>query len=304
MGDEYRVNKELCKMITGGMEKEAQELMTNATRLYVREGGIVRRWLPPEEPPKIERRPDREGIVTYVDLETKSSGAMSIPFDGRPAQEYVHASWYPIDYTRLTSKTYAVDEMRLKAYDYNLMGLMQYHMVKDVYEYEDTVVFSAIDNFVGAAGSTVPSTGGIQHQSFSGGVTRENFNDALKLMNDLPSRLDPAVAVVSQQFLKEIQKWDRSEFGGDISGQIAVDGFGNTRKLFGVDIVASIKSNIIPNNVAYFFSTPDYIGKFFTLQDVTVYTQKKDWMYYFKVACVEGVGFGQLAGICKATFTP
>jgi len=303
MSDQSKVNKELCGMLTGGMDKQAEELMTNATRLYVREGGIIRRTIPAQDPPRLDRRPDREGITTYVDLEPISSGAMSIPFDGRPAQEYVHAPWYLVDYTRITSRVYAVDEMRLKAYQYNLLGLIQDHMVKDLYEYEDRTVFSAIDSFVGAAGSTNATTGGIHHQSFSGGVTRENFNDALELMNHLPSRLDPAVCVVSQQFVKQLQKWDRTEFGGDVSEDIALNGFGQTRKMFGVDVVVSIKDDIIAPNVMYMFSTPDYIGKFFVLQDATVYTKKEDWMYFFKIACVEGIAFGNLSGLCKATFT-
>lgn len=287
-------------------EKEAQEVSNRIIRRIVREDSIILgHILPPEDPINIQYNTDDEGFHTVVSLEPISAGAVDVPFDTRGELRYIRGERMRLNYRRLLSKTYTIDEARLKNYDYDVLGMYQWHSGKDIHDRIDINAFAVVDQIVGAtANAPSPLTGLTQYRSFAGGVSRDNFNEALKIMQQLPSKLTPAICVINQNFVNEIQKWNRSEFGGDISAEVAINGFNAVRTLFGKKLVITIKDNIVPDNVMYMFASPDYLGKCFRLQDFTVYTRKEDYMYYFTLSAILTLGFGNVAGIAKAEFTP
>ena len=83
---------------------------------------------------------------------------------------------------------------------------------------------------------------------------------------------------------------------------ILINGF-SEQKLGGVLWYSTIKTDLVPNNVAYQFTAPEALGDFMCLEDITVVTKTE--AYFWETWAHECVGgtIMNCGGLCKATFS-
>ena len=67
-------------------------------------------------------------------------------------------------------------------------------------------------------------------------------------------------------------------------------------KIFGVKHLFTIKRDIVPDGVIYLFAEPEYLGRFYTLQDPTMYVEKKKDILRFSARETLSVTFANLVG--------
>ncbi len=76
-----------------------------------------------------------------------------------------------------------------------------------------------------------------------------------------------------------------------------------TGTLWGRKILVTIKNDLIPDNIIWAFSTPEFLGKFFIMQDATTFIKHEaDFLEWFTYESI-GFGFGSDDAVCKGDFS-
>lgn len=288
------------------LQKEARYGVQDYLRLRAREDGIFRNILPPKTvtDADLDRQVDTAQPVIVKDMEPNSTPAISLPFGGVPPNMYMDAPRYRIMFDRIMSARYTADVNNLRTYSVDLRQIFNDLMLKDILAEEDRKFIAVADASVGtldtASGTRYTevaakgyiSLGALSQTSlalWAAGLpsTNRNLRPALSLCN----------TVTATGFLA---------LGYNAIGSLAekyfVDGFGE-KTVNGVRWVFTIKKDLVPNNVAYQFTAPEFLGDNLTLDDVTVYT-KKD-AYFFEMFAYETVGgtLKNLGAFCKGIFS-
>jgi len=193
-----------------------------------------------------------------------------------------------------------IDELR--TWDMDIRQVLSDNAIKDMLAEEDGTFITEVNALLVGADLAVPATGTIQWRTIAGGVTRDTINDALKILPQTPSRLESATMLVNSVTAKELQKWTRDEVGGDLAQEIVEEGF-MERKWFGVRVLITIKRDLVPDNTAFFFAEPKFFGKFFVLEDTTMYIDRKAFMLEFFAWETIGCSIGNVAGVARADFS-
>jgi len=114
--------------------------------------------------------------------------------------------------------------------------------------------------------------------------------------------LEPAIALINNVFVKDLQKWGRDEVGGDLSEEIVRKGFAE-RVMFGVRFIITIKRDLVGDGTMLMFAEPKFLGKFYILEDTTMHIEKKAYMLNFFAYEEIGSAIGNVAAIGRADFT-
>jgi hypothetical protein len=101
----------------------------------------------------------------------------------------------------------------------------------------------------------------------------------------------------------EFFKWQRNEVGGDksqdwlLSGKMSED-------IMGVKCVKTIKKALVPTNTVFFFASPDVLGRNYSFEAPTMWTQRigpqVKWMCYMS----NGRVLANVNAVAAVTFTP
>jgi hypothetical protein len=305
--DTKALNEAFVDKITSedtSLRKEAQQNVNDFTRDKMREDGFWRKILPPVDiaNDELDRQVDTDKPVKIVDKEPGSPAAKTIPFATLPDNEYIHGPRYRVMFTRIVTPKFTKDVDELRTYDMDIRQILSDNAIKDMLAEEDDSAIAAVDTIVGAAGSIVTETGVAQHQEVDGGVTRETVNDALKIMPSTPSHLEVSTILVNNVFIKDVQKWGRDEVGGNLSEEIVRNGFAE-RIMLGARWIVSIKRELLGDDEMYMFAEPKFLGKFYVLEDTTMYIDKKAYFLEFFAYEAVGSAIGNVAAVAKATFT-
>lgn len=287
-----------------GLMKQANDNVTNYTRRFMREEGFTRKILPPlaVSDDQLTRQVDTAKPTIVIDREPGVPAAMSIPFGTTPMGRYIKGNRYRVMFDRIVSRKFNSDIAELRTYQMDIRQVISDNAIKDILAEEDAKFIAASDAIIGSAGSTVSATGAIQHVNQAGTVTRTNVVESLKIMNNTPSRLEVDCALLNHKTVKDVLKWQRTEAGGDISQEMLIKGF-TEPGLFGVKWVVTIKRNLVADSSIYYYAEPSYLGKFLTLEDATMFTDKRAYTIEFFIYESIGGAIANVAGVTKVNFT-
>ena len=68
--------------------------------------------------------------------------------------------------------------------------------------------------------------------------------------------------------------------------------------------IFTIKRDLVTDNVIYLFAEPQFLGKFYTLHEVTMYVEKKKDILRTSAREIISVTIANVAGVAKVTFVP
>jgi len=284
--------------------KDAQQAVNDFTRTKMREDGFWRKILPPVPitNDELDRQVDTEKNVKVVDKEPDSPAAISIPYATLPMNRYIQGPRYRVMFDRIVTANFTTDVGRLRTWDMDIRQVLSDNSIKDMLAEEDGKAVRALTALLLGANQVIPETGVSQWRTIDGGITRETVNDALKIMPQTPSHLEPATALVNSVFVKDLQKWGRDEVGGDLSEEIVRNGFAE-RVMFGVRFIITIKRDLVGDATMYMFAEPKFLGKFFILEDTTMHIEKKAYMLNFFAYEEIGSAIGNIAAVARADFS-
>lgn len=298
-------NQAWVEQITSGdprLEKVAQTAVTEFTRTKMREEGFWGRILPQlkVENSELDRQHDTDKNVIVIDMEPDSPAAISIPYGTLPNNRYLRGRRYRVMFDRIVSPRFIKDVSELRNYHMDVRQVVSDNAVKDMLAEEDGKPIQVINMALGAPNSIVPETGVAQNVNF-GPINRVNWNESLKIMPRSIGNLRVKTILINHVTAIDLQKWGRAEMGGDLSEKIAREGLVETT-LFGVDLLITIKRDLVPDGVAYHFAEPKYLGKNFVLEDTTLAVERKFYIVEFFAYKECGSTIANIAAIARANF--
>lgn len=286
------------------LQKEAQQAVNDFTRTKMREDGFWRKIIPPVPitNDELDRQQDTEKNCKVVDKEPDSPAAISIPYGTLPISRYIQGPRYRVVFDRIVTPNFTTDVGRIRTWDMDIRQVLSDNAIKDMLAEEDGKAIRAVNTVLVGADQVVPQTGVIQWRTVTGGITRETWNDALKIMPQTPSHLEVSTALVNTVFVKELQKWGPSELGDGLSEEIARNGWAE-RNLFGIRLIITIKRDLVGDATMYMFAEPQFLGKFFVLEDTTMHIKKEAYLLNFFAYEEIGSAIGNIAGCARADFS-
>ncbi len=311
------MNSRILENLERGNTKKAQDAATQFTRIQLREDSFAFKILPPEQATDdmLDKSLTNDLPQIIWELEPDAPAAKWVPLQTLPDGEYIQGSKYVIPFARVVTPKFEKDIDELRTYRMDLRRVLTDNSIKDGLAEIDGKFIEIVDGIVtdttAGVGTPHPLTGKIQYREFTGGITRENLAEALKM---LPSgstfagfedkfRLRNYLMLMNDITAKELLKFEREEAGGDISEEMFRKGL-VMDEIFGLKTLYTIKGSLVPDNVIYFFAAPEFLGKCFYLTDWTMYMKKEAFFIEMFSYWLGGMAIGNIAGVARGDFIP
>jgi hypothetical protein len=285
------------------LEKQAVDAVNDFTRIKMREDGFFRRIMPPIpiSNDELDRQVDTDKPVKVVDKEPDSPAAISIPFATLPTNLYIRGPRYRVMFDRIVTPRFTKDVDELRTWIMDIRQILSDNAIKDMLAEEDGKFIRAVNSALVGAGLVVPTSGTVQHEVISGGITRDTLWDSLKIMPNTPSNLEVHCVLLNNITIKEVAKFTRNEMGGDVSAEIMRNGW-TLKEFMGIQWIITIKKGLVPTNTMYHFADPKFIGKSYVLEDTTMYVRREAYMLEFFAYETLGGTIGHTSGLSRVDF--
>ena len=308
---EQMIDAQLRDMIADGsrsnLEKVAQTA-SDVTRTQIREGSFANKILPPETIGN-ERltKTMTEDLIVIDDLEPDSPGAKYVPFETVPEGEIITGSRYITPMARIVTPMFTKDIDQLRTYDYPIRKILTDNSIKDGMAAHDRKFIDTVNSIVKNRGTDLkhPVTGKRQYMKFEEGINRDTFTEATKMLPRGNSQgkfvARNYLMLAHENTLRDILKLDRNEIGGDLAQEHWKNGLTETT-IMGIKAISTIKNNLVPEGLVYFFAEPSFLGHNYTLTDWTMYLNKEAFFIKWFSYWLGGFSFGNIAGMALAQF--
>jgi hypothetical protein len=293
----------LQALTTPGMEKVAQDEVTEFTRTYVLEMGFKRKILPPIpiSPDKLDRRSDTDKPYVVVDKEPGMPPAISVPLGTLPTGFYIRGPRYEVKFQRILSPKFYKDIGELATYRMDIRQVLADKIVKVIQFEEDSKFLKAVDSILVAPNTNVPRVGVPLWRQFVGGLSRVNWVESTKIMASTKFHLEPSCMLLNTLTYREFLKWGRDEWGGDVAAEIIRTG-NVIESIDNIKLILTIKHELVPTNTIYYFAEPRFLGKFFVVDDITMYVKNTAYIIEFWAYEFIGSAIGHGAALARADF--
>ena len=303
-------NRQLIDLISDSAEgeiKQASAAGTNMIRRRIREEGFLRRIIPPQTVTNadLNRVLEHDRPLIIEDMEPSSPAAKSIPFGDAADISFYYGNKFAVVFYEVTTPEFVKDINELRTYKMDLRQVVTDNALKDVQTEEDGKFISTVDEICGAAPDVASSaTGLLQWQTITGGFTRATYAQVLSGVEN--RNLNNGVILMNRRTAKNFLNFDRSEIGGDLAQSLFTDGLTALQeaKIYGVPHIFTIKRDLVPDNVVYVFTEPGYLGRFYELQALTMYLEKRKNILRHSARETIGFTIANTGGVQKFTFAP
>lgn len=291
-----------------GLIKSAATASNDYFRVEIRENGIRRQITPPEAitAADFDKSENTDFPIKYIEVAPQSLGAYTVSFETGPKGDNIMARRTRAEFGRLMTPKYSIDEIRLLTYDMPLIDIWEDLMLKDIMDTEDTV-WQNVDKVICGTLNTPVASMGMCRYCDIGPMSRSSLTLLKQGMSytqagPLGQGLIPQKYVMNQLTYAKFANFNRNEIGGDLAQDLFVDGV-NLSKVSGVDMVVTTKRDIIGTDEVFIYTDPQFYGKFYTYEDVTMVTDKKDgyWLSFHMYETIGGA-IGNIAGVLRAKF--
>lgn len=291
----------------GGREKLAA-YGSNFVRDRLREVSFVRKLIPPEQVTRADCKPSiyHDTLVKFVELEPQSR-AMAISFRGQPKTRLIRADRTELAFFTITSEQFQKTEQELLAYESPITKIIEENSVKDIQEIEDRefilhaeagIQALQVDANGGVAvalnsaalqGSTPPvefsvRKGELARSASSVDATvrplqRKDIVEGFKMLDG--NRLRCENFLLTEADFDDVLTWTVEDNGDRIQSETTVDGY-KYNTLVGRSFIRTIKTDILRRGNVYFFTSPEFFGKFYILNQTKFYIDKVANMITFQ----------------------
>jgi len=245
---------------------------------------------------------DTDKPTVVIPMEPDSPAAYSVPFGTLPMSRYIKQKKVRVMFQRLETPRFVKDINELRTMQMDIRQVLSDNSLKDMQAEEDRKAIATIEKILIGANQVVPDTNQAQWTTVGGGITRETWNDAMKILPSTPARFPCKTILINHVTILEFQKWGRDEIGGDMAEQVAVRGWGQG-EWFGKNIIVTIKNDLVPNNRIYQFAEPKAALRLMLLEDVTMFVETRafmvEWFAYESIGAI----FPQASALAITDFT-
>ncbi|MFW9998260.1 MAG: hypothetical protein ACFFD4_39845, partial [Candidatus Odinarchaeota archaeon] len=292
------------RLSTAEGKEKISEYSSNLVRDRLREHSFFRQVIPPQNVTRTDcqRSVNHDTLSKIVDVEPKSR-AMAITFRGQPTARFVRGPRAEVAFFTISSEKFEKTEQELLAYEEDITKIIEKNTVQDIQEVEDREATIHIEAAVQAlqaeanSGSTSPQ---LDNSTINGGSPPVEFSvrkgeiarslgaaitpdqtvhplqkpDLVNLSSLLNGNLVRAERfLLCETDFDSLGQWTAEDMGDKLQSETTVDGY-KYNTIIGKAYVRTIKTNILrPGNV-YVFTSPEFLGKFFILNEVKFYIDK------------------------------
>lgn len=291
----------------GGKEKLAQ-FGGSYIRDRLREVSFVRKILPPEQVTRTDcqRSTKHDTLVKIVDVEPKSRG-MAISFRGQPTARLIRGEKAEVAFFTISSEVFQKTEQELLAYEMPITKVIEENSVKDIQEIEDREFVTHIEaavqalqqeanggvvtalNATALQGVNPPIEFSVRKGELARGATtddatvrplqRKDIVEGFKLVDG--NRLRCERFLLTEVDFDDVLSWTVEDNGDRIQSETTVDGY-KYNLLVGRPYIRTVKTDILRRGNVYFFTAPEYFGKFYVLNQTKFYIDKVANMITFQ----------------------
>lgn len=265
----------------------------------LRESAFSRQIIPPEVISRqdCQRSVNHDTLSKIIDIEPQSR-AMAITFRGQPTARFIRAARAEIPFYTISSEKFEKTEQELLAYDMPITKIIEKNSVNDIQEIEDRNFLLHIEAAVqavqleanGAAATSLSSitvqAGTVVESAIRKGELARNATaadatvrpmqrpDVVNLFKLLDgNRLRSERLLMTEVEFDDILAWTVEDMGDKVESETVVDGW-KSSNLLGKGFIRTIKTDILrPGNV-YVFTSPEFLGKFYILNQLKFYIDK------------------------------
>lgn len=296
-------NKAFFGLLEAGQVKEAQDMVSDFTRIRIRESSAFEKIMPGVKISNDQLTPQlgTDKNVKLVEREPGSPAAITIPLGTQPIQYYFRGDRYPVFFDRISTVKFTKDVSELRTYSMDIRQVLTDQAILDMDFEFDRKMLAAVNSIVGAEGSTVAATGVIQNVKIIDalGITRNSLFEMRKILPSTFAHIETVTILVNSITINDVAKFGRDEVGGDLSQSMFTDGF-QQKNLLGCNWLVSNKTELIANSTFFLFGSPEFIGKSFILEDVTMFIDKRAYNIEWFAYCERGATIGNPASVAKA----
>lgn len=277
--------------------KDGIKLAAEAGAAYIkerlREESFARKVLPPQTISQgdVQRRLEDDGFYKIVDLEPDSS-AMAMNFRAEAPAKYVTGRRYAINFFKIESQRFEKNEAELLAYEMPITKIIEENSVFDIQTIEDQVFYK----------HCVAAVTGTPRNATNSGVepTRKDIASAKQLI--LSQKIEPYSILMTQEMFTSVEGWDYTYVGDGLRDKITVSGWSEPT-LVNLVLLLTNKADMVNYREFWLFAKPEFLGRFYVLEDTKFWIDKRADMIEWKSWEYVGLGFGNIKGIARVTFT-
>jgi len=300
------------------MEKQSA-VATKVVRTRIREDGFQRQILPFVKVTNADLAylPDSELPALIEELEPASPAAKSIGYNDTPDTVFFRGEKFVVLINIITTEELTKNLNELRTYKNDIKQIVTDNMLRDIHTEEDTKFLGHCRRICGESSmvdyakfSTAATTGAYvagnephaQYVRIPGDINRESYKVTRNFLEDRD--LNIAVALVNRRTANQFLGWGREELGGDKAQDLAIKGLKalGAFEIMGINHIATIKRNLVANGEIFQFTSPDFLGRAYMLEDIKI-TLKKDYDI-MRMRAQEQVGLtiGNTRGIQRVIF--
>lgn len=265
-------------------------------RERLRETSYFRKILPPEQVTKADcqRSVNHDGLVKIVDIEPQSA-AMAINFRSEPDSRHITAPRFELPFYTISSERFEKSEQELQAYEMPVTKVIEQNSVKDIQAVEDYRLTEAARMATSSTGKIIAEAG-----LPAGIASKSDLTELFDLLDD--DRLAVGVILMCKS---QFNKWialDHSHLGDVLASEVAKDGY-KYNTLLGHKLITTIKTDILSPREIFVFTEPDFLGKFYILNNTKFYIDKRANMIEWQAWEDISAGFGNVRSMGRRVYT-
>ena len=251
-----------------GLRKEAEERSQAYLKMRVYEDSFMARILPPKpiSPSLCDRTLESPTLLRkIIDKEYTDVTATTMDFRGSGDYKFVETEQYAVDFHKIESEEYHITEGELRAKEQPVQSLIKHHTAREIQHTMDSTFINAVEAIIDAAEVAAPGTQKI--------TVDEDIilpNNITKLRNLLDGRdsypLTAATLLMTKAQFNNVDVWPQAGVDNGMGQEFWRDGY-KYDQIARLRVVKTIKADLIPNNVVYVFTSPEYLGHHFTFND-------------------------------------
>jgi len=279
--------------MSNGNVKEAAVSGSQFIRTEIRQEAICREIFDGSdklEPEDLDRSLDSDQPRRYEEIEPDSI-ATFVPFSGTAKRKWFKGSRFEILFGKIESQRNIKNKFELLNYRSDIRKILTDNAIYDMADVEDELFFNEIENLLAlsaAAGQTLTLGGGLNAQ-----------NIVLARQNMIQRKLPIGKIVMTKSLYEEALKLPATSVGDRVAERHYDKGMVDETHLWGVPVITTIKNDIIPDNVFYVFTTQEFLGYHYHLQDATLFIKEEADTYEFHTYSSIGIGIATHKGVTK-----
>jgi len=312
------------KMETPEGKTKLAEHGGNYIRDRLREVSFARKIIPPTPVQRTEcqRSVNHDTLVKIVDIEPESR-AMSMGFRGQPTVRLIRANRFEIPFYTISSEKFEKYEQELLAYEMPVTKIIEENTVKDIQDIEDRGFLLYIESAIQAmqleansdiatafsvtnvlAGTVVSSSvvkgdGALAAAATDFTVYPVLKPDFIKLKKLLHRRkLRAKQMVITEPDYDDLSAWTIQDVGFKIAEETTIEGY-KASTVAGLQIIRTIKTDILREGNIYCFTAPEFLGRFYILNQTKFYIDKIANLITWQSWEDIGIGIGNIASVVK-----